>query len=395
MLSSTQDELFERIVEHLDSGTDPMADQVMEYPVERYVQADHLDREGALLFGKLPLVVGASDRVRSPGDFFTDDLSGWSLLVVRGDDGVLRGFHNMCGHRGSEVKVRESGCSRSFTCPYHAWTYDSEGRLVAIPNDDGFAGLDRSDRGLIEVPVEERHGLVWAQPNSAPGTSLDVAGYLGELDAQLGEFELHSYVHDRTDILRQPFNWKFVIDGFLETYHLRFLHPKTIGPHIHSNFAMCDTYGRHGRMVGLRCSFDAMREAPEQDREVLPHLAVIYQIFPNTILVWQGDHFEAWSSFPNGTADAMSARASLLAPPDLTGPVYDARWDKNWKILMDTVLNEDFPVARAMQRNNASGARTHAIFGRQESALQHFHRSLEHELSSAATTAQSHSPETQ
>ena len=191
MLSSTQDELFERIVEHLDSGTDPMADQVMEYPVERYVQADHLDREGALLFGKLPLVVGASDRVRSPGDFFTDDLSGWSLLVVRGDDGVLRGFHNMCGHRGSEVKVRESGCSRSFTCPYHAWTYDSEGRLVAIPNDDGFAGLDRSDRGLIEVPVEERHGLVWAQPNSAPGTSLDVAGYLGELDAQLGEFELH------------------------------------------------------------------------------------------------------------------------------------------------------------------------------------------------------------
>ena len=376
-----QRELLERIIGFQNSGSDPMADAVMTQPADRYVRADHFQREQSVLFSSLPLVVGASDDVRSPGDFFADDLSGRPLLIVRGDDGVLRGFHNSCGHRGASVESRDTGCSRRFTCPYHAWSYDNLGVLVSIPNDDGFADLDRSTRSLVELPVEERHGLVWAVPNAGPNETIDVGSFLGEMDAELAEFAMHEYHHDRTDVLRERFNWKQVVDGFLETYHLRFLHRDTIGPYIKSNFALFDSDGQHGRMIGLRDSFDTMRNEPAESQDFLPHVAIIYLIFPNTVLVWQGDHFEVWSSFPDGDASAVVARASLLAPPDKTGPSHDARWDRNWKILMDTVLNEDFVVARTIHRNNLAGTRGSAVFGRQEAALQHFHAELEKEIS--------------
>lgn len=378
---SRQTELFDRIVAYLDSGFDPMVDDVMRHPVDRYVDLRHVGRERERLFSEFPIVVGHGSDVRSPGDFFVDDLSGRSLLIVRGDDGVLRGFHNMCGHRGSAVELSACGNQRRFTCPYHAWSYDTAGRLRSIPNDDGFASVDRDAHGLVEVPVEERHGLVWVIPGARPGAAIDVASYLGELDDELAEFDMSDHVRERTDILREPFNWKLVVDGFLETYHIRFLHRSTIGPYIGSNFALYDDFGLHARMVGLRASFHEQRSAPPDERELLPHVAIIYLVFPNTVLVWQGDHFEVWSVFPDGDgADRMVARASLLAPTAPTTDAEQRHWDKNWEVLMNTVLNEDFVVARTMQRNFASGARTHAVFGRQEAALQHYHRILEHEL---------------
>ncbi|MEO6654344.1 MAG: aromatic ring-hydroxylating dioxygenase subunit alpha [Ilumatobacteraceae bacterium] len=378
----TQRELFERINTYLDSSSDPMAATIMLQPTEHYTSAERFDGERRSVFDRLPLVVGAGDRVRNPGDFFTDDLTGFPMIVVRGDDGVLRGFHNSCGHRGAAVEDANGGCTRRFTCPYHAWSYDNRGSLVSIPNDDGFDGVDRATRGLVEVPVEERHGLVWARPTAPIHEGIDVATFLGDLDAELAAFDMANYRHDRTDVLRESFNWKQVVDGFLETYHLRFLHRSTIGPYINSNFALFDSFGPHGRMVGLRDSFESMRKGPPAEQDLLPHVAIIYQVFPNTVLVWQGDHFEVWSSHPGGDSSTVAARASLLAPADLMGPDYEARWDKNWQILMDTVLLEDFVVARTIHRNNLAGVRDSSVFGRQEAALQHFHAQLDAHIAS-------------
>ncbi len=377
MKLAAQRDLLERINTYLDSGSDPLAPTVMLQSSKQYVSAERFDRERATVFESIPLVVGAGDRVRNPGDFFTDDLTGFPMIIVRGDDGVLRCFHNSCGHRGAAVEKAEGGCSRRFTCPYHAWSYDNRGSLVSIPNDEGFEGVDRTTRGLVEIPVEERHGLVWALPTASIEERIDVATHLGDLDAELAAFGIDDYRHDRTDVLREAFNWKQIVDGFLETYHLRFLHRNTIGPYINSNFALFDPFGPHGRMIGLRDSFESMRKRPPAEQELLPHVAIIYHVFPNTVLVWQGDHFEVWSSHPAGDSSAVAARASLLAPPDLTGPEYDARWDKNWQILMETVLLEDFVVARTIHRNNLAGSRDHAVFGRQEAALQHFHAQLD------------------
>lgn len=388
MDATAQSELFDRILDHVASGSDPMCSDVMMHPVDRYIRRDHLDLERSTLFSDYPLVVGHSSDVRHPGDFFTDELTGRSLLIARGDDGVLRAFHNICGHRGAKVETASCGNHRRFTCPYHAWSYDRVGRLRAIPNDDGFDTVDRDERSLVEVPVAERHGLVWVRPGAAPGGEVDVADFLGPLDAELAGYGMDRYVHERSEVLRRQFNWKLVVDGFLESYHLRFLHRSTIGPYIKSNFALFDPFGLHGRMVALRSSFDRMIERPPAERELLPHVAIIYQVFPNTVLVWQGDHFEAWSVFPDGSApDRVVARASLLAPSAPSAPTTDAEtihWDKNWRVLMDTVQQEDFVVAQTIHDGYAAGVRAYAVFGRQEATLQHYHSMLEQELDPTA-----------
>ena len=95
------------------------------------------------------------------------------MLIVRQTDGTLKAFLNVCRHRGSRVTFEECGNKGSFTCPYHAWTYRSDGSLANITNADDFGDVDRTAMGLTELPVEERHGLIWI--GLTPATSIDVA----------------------------------------------------------------------------------------------------------------------------------------------------------------------------------------------------------------------------
>jgi phenylpropionate dioxygenase-like ring-hydroxylating dioxygenase large terminal subunit len=372
---ATQLRLTAEILQHRRAGTVPLADAVMENPVAVYHQPDHLAREQEVLFRRYPLVVGHVDQVRNPGDFFTDGLAGTPVVVVRGDGGELGAFHNVCRHRGARVEEAACGNRHRFTCPYHAWSYDRQGKLRAVPDDDGFPGLDREARGLVALPVAERHGLVWVHPT--PGAEMDLAAHLGGLDDELSSFGLDGYVLDRTEVLRQPFNWKLVVDGFLEAYHLRFLHRTTIGPYIRSNFTPTETFGSNLRMIAARASFDGELDRPAEDVDFLANVAMIYVLFPNTVLVWQSDHFECWTAFPDRSDPSSTVmRASLFAPERATTADQQLHWDKNWKVLMDTVLNEDFRVARSMQEGFASGAQSHVLFGRNEPALQHYHKEL-------------------
>lgn len=378
MKQEHHDALRDRLIDLLERGEDPLTASTWQNPVAVYHDPDHLELEQKRLFDSFPLIIGRADQIAHANDFLTHDLTGRSLLVTRGADGTIRAFHNVCRHRGARVEAKPCGSARRFSCPYHAWTYDTHGTLVSIPNDDGFNDIDRSEHNLVPIATAEHLGFIWIDVSADPAKPLDVAAFLGELDDELSGYGIESHVTEKLDTLPEPFNWKLVVDGFLETYHLRFLHRTTIGPYIKSNFALVDTYGPHARMIAVRESIaDYLAEAPADRASVLPHLAVIYQIFPNTILVWQGDHFESWNSWPGPDgAASMVAEARLLAPTPVSSPAEAARWKKNWKILMDTVLNEDFVVARSMQSNYGAGAQTHATFGRQEAALQHYHQRL-------------------
>jgi phenylpropionate dioxygenase-like ring-hydroxylating dioxygenase large terminal subunit len=384
MQRAVQERLIGEIEHYLDSGTTAMAGEVMRNPVVEYVDAARLAREKAELFRRYPLVLGHRSQVANPRDFFTDDVAGVPVLVCRQDDGSVRAFLNVCRHRGTTVVFEECGHRRAFTCPYHAWTYRSDGSLAAIPYDDGFAGLDRSTMGLVELPVEERHGLIWVV--LTPGQPIDVASHLGALDEELASFAIEDYLLERSTVLRADMNWKIVVDGFLETYHLRFLHAGTIGPYLKTNLAPFEAFGRHGRMTVVRSSYDGVRDRIARGAEdLLPHVAGVYQIFPNTILIWQGDHFESWLVFPESDDPArVVIRVQLLAPRPTTSRDEQRHWDRNWKILMDTVLEEDFVVSQAIQRGFAVGAQDHVTFGRNEPALQHFHRALTDALGPAA-----------
>jgi phenylpropionate dioxygenase-like ring-hydroxylating dioxygenase large terminal subunit len=371
-----QKRLIAEIDHYLDTATTAMADGLFANPVAEYIDPARIDQERAALFRRYPLVVGHSSECPHPNDFFTRDVAGVPVVVSRQPDGSLRAFLNVCRHRGSRVVPDDCGHRGSFTCPYHAWGYRADGTLATIPYEDGFADLDRTQMGLVSLPVQERHGLVWVV--LAPGAPIDVAAHLGELDDELGTYGLDGFVVERSTLLPAPLNWKLVVDGFLEVYHLRFLHAATIAPYIKTNVAPFEPIGPHGRMVAVRTSYDAARaERPDEDFDLLPQVAVIYQVFPNTILIWQADHFESWLVSPSADDPARStSRVQLLAPRPTTTDDEQRHWDRNWKVLMDTVLEEDFVVSESIQQGFKAGAQTHVTFGRNEPALQHFHRTL-------------------
>lgn len=372
MQRSTRDRLASEIRGHLRDRSAAKAPEVATNPVSDYTDGRHLEREIDGLFRRFPVVFGHASEVASPRDVATRDLAGVPVLVARQDDGSVAAFLNVCRHRGAKVVVEPCGRHAAFTCPYHAWTYRLDGSLARITNAADFGEVDPSDMGLVRLAAEERHGLLWIM--LTPGVPIDVAAHLGdELDDELATYGLGGFVVERSHRTTAPMNWKVVVDGFLETYHLGVLHRTTIGPHIRSNLAPFRPLGPHGCMTAVRTSFDRILDDPSADPA--PHLVHAYQIFPNTVLVWSGYHFEAWLTFPTDRPETSDVTVQVLGRAAHVAETTDY-WDKNWQVVRDTVLTEDFTIGESIQRGFRSGAQAQLTFGRNEPGVQHFHHWL-------------------
>jgi phenylpropionate dioxygenase-like ring-hydroxylating dioxygenase large terminal subunit len=377
MLRSDQQKLKDDVDRHLANGTTTMAKQEWLNPVAEYVDADHLGLEIANVLRRLPVIVAHTSELRGAGDFVTRNILDVPLLIVRGDDATVRAFVNVCRHRGSAVVSESHGCARRFTCPYHAWSYSSDGTLVGIPNDDGFENIDRSLYGLVELPCEDRHGFVWASLTA--DATFDAAEFLGDLDEELGSWGLDRSILVKSTRVVVDANWKLLIDGFLETYHVRFLHSVSVAPYIHSNLGVFNEYGRHGRMANVRTRYEGANRPLDDD--FLYGVGGVYVLFPNTVILWHGTHHERYTFTPHpGNPGRTDCDIELLAPAgsqDLTD-----KWERNWELVISTITGEDFPMAISSQAGFAAGYPDHFVFGRNEPFVQHFHRQLKAELAS-------------
>ena len=318
-----------QLLDFLDTRTTAMADGIYRNPVTDYTCRDQLAAERDALFRRHPLVMGLGNDISNPGDFLTDDFSGVPLLVVRGEDGGAHGFLNVCRHRGSKV-AEGRGNRKRFVCPYHAWTYGTDGKLLRIPHDSGFPGVDRACHGLIPVPVVEKYGLLWAM--ASPGGEFDVDEVLEGAERDLASYDLGRYCLYETRVLEQKMNWKLVIDTFLETYHVRVLHPATLDPILHSNVGTFETFGRNNRSIYVRRTIDELRELPESDWDLVHHTAIVYVLFPNTVFIMQQDHLEIWRIYPVGDdPDRARMYVHLYTPePALTERARRATGTGTW-----------------------------------------------------------------
>src|SRR5271168_3716231 len=148
MKHSTQVNLIHQIFDAIDRGMPPMAERFTRNDTSAYTSPERAAREREVLFRHHPIVAGFSSQIPNPGDYLIEDLAPVPILVVRNASGELRAFVNICRHRGAKLV---GGCgtgAKRFSCPYHAWSYDTDGRLVAIPDDYGFEGLDPAARDL-------------------------------------------------------------------------------------------------------------------------------------------------------------------------------------------------------------------------------------------------------
>jgi phenylpropionate dioxygenase-like ring-hydroxylating dioxygenase large terminal subunit len=168
------------------------------------------------------IVCHAND-IPGAGDWRTLEIAGDSILVIRGNDGAIRAFANICRHRGSRLVDGEAGCAKRLTCPYHAWTYASDGRLVGVPMKEDYPGLDQSALGLLPVELELWRGFVFVRlEGGGPSVAAMMAPYEAEVEPHRFE-ELQAI--GRITLRPRDVNWKNVADNYSDGLHINVAHP--------------------------------------------------------------------------------------------------------------------------------------------------------------------------
>ena len=139
--------LATRLLTHVDNGTTDSADDVKYIPVEHYVDPVRWQREMDTIFKRLPLLLAFTCEMREPGDYKSIEVVGVPVLIVRGQDGLVRAFIGVCSHRGTLLAEEGKGRCEQFTCPYHGWTYDDRGALIGVAGRRKFGDIDTASRG--------------------------------------------------------------------------------------------------------------------------------------------------------------------------------------------------------------------------------------------------------
>ena len=367
------------LMDYLARRTTALAEDVHVEPTSAYSSPQRAQQERQELFARRPLCLGLSCRLPNPGDWLTEDYAGTPILLVRDRDRTLRAFVNACRHRGARIADGAGEKAGGFTCPYHAWSYGLDGKFRTRPNEPAFVGVDRAECSLIALPVAEKYGLMWV--GATPGLEFDIDAELGGLAPELAAYKLETYSHYRTKVIQPRVNWKMVLDGFLETYHLPHLHKTTVSPLIFGDTGTFDAYGLNTRMIVARRGFADMVKLPEEQWDLITHSAVIYVLFPNTVLVAQGDHMETWHSYPHPTdPGACTTYFSLYTPEPTETDQQRRHWERNFDLAIDTVEKEDLVVSAGMQRGFEAGHQQSIVFGRNEPCLAHFHQSVSRAL---------------
>ncbi len=370
--------LLKRLLHYVETGTTCLADAPWANDVSVYTDPEHLAREQQILFRNHPIVMGFGSDWAEPGAFRTDDFAGVPILIVRGRDSKLRAFLNVCRHRGAKV-AQGCGTARVFSCPYHAWTYDLAGKVRGIPDEPCFPAVRSERSSLAELPVCEKYGLVWVIPSAFVdgSTSFDIDPWLAGLGPELASFGFESWSFYDKRLIPETMNWKILVDTFHEGYHIGFLHRELLKSILHGNVTDFEAFGFNHRLTMPRKKLERLKDEPEETWDLMWNTTLIYSLFPNTILMVQGDHVELARIFPSeARVDRAAMELALYVPQVPITEEERTHWDKNMQLALDVITGEDFPAGRSIQIGLCSGAQTHTICGCNEPAMIHYHQSL-------------------
>jgi phenylpropionate dioxygenase-like ring-hydroxylating dioxygenase large terminal subunit len=354
-----------RILAHIEARTTDAGDTVWREPVANYLSPERLRAELEVL-RRQPRALCPSAAVRERGQFLTVRADGRSIVVVRDEDGTVRGFLNACRHRGNAI-AEGAGCAKAFVCRYHGWTYALDGALRHVPHEQGFPGLDHSRHGLVPVAIEERHGIVFLAGAAGP-----VRGDAGELPELIAADQ--RLLSSEESVL--PINWKIYLESFLEGLHIRTTHRDTFYRYGFDNLNVVEHAGPHSRVTFPFLRIRKLAEVPPEQRRVEGRLTYAYQVFPATIVAVLSRHTALLLLEP---IDVQTTRVTshILTHAAADGEDAAAAAARDVEFVKQTGGAEDLAIAHAIQRNLASGANDVFTFGRYESAIVHFHRVLD------------------
>lgn len=378
MRRDEQVRVIRTLMGHIDGGTNVDAGAIRKVPVEDYISPERAKLEWQRFFNEYPQVIGMSGDLPKAGSFITLNDFGVPLLATRGADGRFRAFLNACRHRGTVLEEAPRGDRTRFICPFHAWTYDNAGALIGLPKPDHFGNIDKACLGLIELPAEEQHGLLWVHPK--PGGKLNVANLLSGLAQEFPTWDFANLIHLGDDTYETPMNWKLAIDTFGETYHFEKLHRDTLAPIFYGNVQAYDTYGRNHRMSLCIRSIDMMRDLPENQWDVTMGAFPVYYLFPNIQINVGANAVTLVRVYPDkDSPDRSFSRVSFYARPKALAIDPDGTRAIPQRF-GEIIRDEDYVAAAASYRGAQSGLINHFYFGRNEPALHHYHNTYRHAL---------------
>jgi phenylpropionate dioxygenase-like ring-hydroxylating dioxygenase large terminal subunit len=324
-------------------------------------------------------IICHSSDILSAGDWRKLDYLGESVVVIRGEDGQVRAFHNVCRHRASRIVRGDEGCARRLTCPYHAWTYGLDGRLIGVPHKADYPRLDMSGLGLVPVELEAWRGFLFVRlEGGGPGVAEMMAPHESEIEPY--RFEALEAL-GRLTLRPRPVNWKNVADNYSDGLHISVAHP-----------GLTRLFGR-GYSVSAGPHVDRMAGDLEDHRSANPTERA-YQKFLPEVKHLPPSHRRRWLYFklwPNIAFDIypdqvdfmqflpVSATETLIR--EISYAVADDRREMrvvrylNWRINR-RVNDEDTRLIAGVQAGMASSSYTPGPLGESELCLRGFARKL-------------------
>ena len=196
--------------------------QASTIPATWYVDPRIADLERLSVFSKTWQLVARTDQVKTPGQFVATTVAGEPIVVIRGNDGALRAFYNVCRHHAAAVVTEPCGQASLLHCPYHGWNYGLDGSLKGMPEFEGVENFDRAQNGLVPIRVETWECFVFVNLDNHAAPLAEFLGGLVQRIAPLGISKLHYFDRRTYDI---NCNWKVFVDNYLDGgYHVPHLH---------------------------------------------------------------------------------------------------------------------------------------------------------------------------
>lgn len=370
-------------------------------PVEPFISKGYFDKEIELIFKQHWLKVCHEVELPNPGDYIVKDIAflKTSIIVVRGNDGVVRAFHNVCQHRGNKlVCVNHHGQARSFVCHFHGWAYALDGSLRGVPELDRFLDFDKADYGLASVNMDMWNGWVFIHPQDEPKETL--LDQLGGLANHLEDFPYAGMKLLSSYKARVKTNWKVGVNAFQEAYHVPTVHA-VIAPSLYTSRGNCYRFHGRNRALSVPTNPGFVPSAVEQFAgslmgDGLSQAAVDLQqpaeypginpmnvpnygfdinvVFPSTFIdAGKGYHFtyEFWPI----SVDETDFVLKLYMPPVTS---WSARISQELMIIqLRDVVREDLSTLETTQAGMMSGAIKKIVLSDQELNILHQHRMVD------------------
>jgi choline monooxygenase len=353
----------------------PLA-QASTIPARWYTDPRVADHERRTVWSRSWQLAARADQLTHPGDYVTTEIGGEPIVLVRGDDGGLRAFFNVCRHHAAAVMTAPCGRAPHLRCPYHGWTYGLDGRLRGVTDFGGVEGFDREKNGLVPVAVAtwEKFVFVALEP---PGT-LDA--WLGPLRAEIAPLDLGALTFAERRVFTLACNWKVFVDNYLDGgYHV---------PHLHKGLDSILDYAAYTIETRDRYCLQSSPIDPSGGEAMTASVrrgqALYYWLYPNLMLNWYEGYLDTNLVIPLGV-DRMQVVFDFYF-----SDVSEAARERNRQSMdvSERIQDEDHAICESVQRGLGSRAyRAGRLSVRREAGEHLFHRLLARDLRAGLASA--------